>query len=222
MRLPALSRWSTLGVPPPLAPIRLGYGDVSLAPLRALRQSPSTLWRPHVHVVSPPSSRQQPWRLRPELSMHSWSMRKTPLHLSWSPQHFELPTQRDAHQASRTKTKSTVGSWHTLSSRCLGRRPRLTVQLVSCTRPSISGFPSGIAPDVWGLHVLSVRLLHPSRKFLHCELHLTPVLTEIAGQHRPRSVESSILSTKLLAIFFISRSHTKSAHSFAFVAQSHL
>ena len=36
-----------------------------------------------------------------------------------------------------------------------------------------------------GLHVLVVRLLHPSRKFLHCELQLTPVLTEMAGPRRP-------------------------------------
>ena len=187
-------------------------------PLRALRQSPLTLWRPHVHVVLPLLPCQQPMPLRTERSMHSLSTRRTPLHLSLAPPHFELlPTlQGDAQQASRTKTKSTVGSSHTLPSRRLRRRPRLAVQLVCCTRPSISGFPSGIAPDVRGL-VLDVRLLHPSRKFLHCELQLTPVLTEIAGPHRPRPVASSILCTQLLAIFFISR-----PHSFAFLAQSHL
>ena len=82
-------------VPLPLAPTRLGYGDVSLAPLRALKQSPSTLWRPLVHVVSPPLTCQQPWPLRPELSTHSWSTRKTPLRLSSSPPHFELlPTKQ--------------------------------------------------------------------------------------------------------------------------------
>ena len=57
-----------------------------------------------------------------------------------------------------------------------------------------------------GLHVLGVRLLHPSRKFLHCELQFAPVLTEIAGPHRPRSVGSSILCIKPLAIFFLSNS----------------
>ena len=77
-------------------PTRLGYGDVSLVPLRALRQSPSTLWRPLVHVVSPPLPCQQPWPLRLELSMHSWSTRKTPRHLSLSPPHFELlPTGKE-------------------------------------------------------------------------------------------------------------------------------
>ena len=113
--VPALSRWSAQGVPPPLAPTRLGYGDVLLVPLHALRQSP---WRPHVHMVLPPSPSRQPWPLRPELPMHSWSTRKTPLHMSFSPPHFELlPTlQGDAHQASRTKTKSTVGSSHTVPS----------------------------------------------------------------------------------------------------------
>ena len=45
-RFPALSRWSALGAPPPLAPTRPGHGGVSLVPLRALRQSSSTLWRP--------------------------------------------------------------------------------------------------------------------------------------------------------------------------------
>ena len=95
------SRWSAHGVPPPLAPTRLGYGDVSLAPLRALRQSPSTLWLPHVHVVSPPWTCQQPWPLRPEISMHSWSAHKTQLRLSLSPPHSELlPTrQGDAHHS---------------------------------------------------------------------------------------------------------------------------
>ena len=39
-----------------------------------------------------------------------------------------------------------------------------------------------------GLLVLGIRLLHPSRKFLHRELQLAPVLTEIAGPYRPRSV----------------------------------
>ena len=65
----------------------------------------------------------------------SWSTRKTPLRLSLSPPHLEfLPTkQGDARQASRSKTKSTVGSSHILPSRCLRRRPRLAVQLVCCT-----------------------------------------------------------------------------------------
>ena len=36
-----------------------------------------------------------------------------------------------------------------------------------------------------GLHVLGIRLLHPSRKFLYRELQVTPALTEIAGPHRP-------------------------------------
>ena len=66
----------------------------------------------HVHVVLPPSPCLLPLPLRPELSMHSWSTRKTPLHLSLSPPRSGLlPTkQGDARQASRTKTKSTVGS----------------------------------------------------------------------------------------------------------------
>ena len=70
--------------------------------------------------------------MSPELSMQSWSTRRTPLHLSLSPPHFEwLPTlQGDAHQASRTKTKSTVGSSHTMPSRCLRRRPRLAVMFL--------------------------------------------------------------------------------------------
>ena len=104
-----------------------GCGDVSLAP--ALRQSPSTLWRPHVHVVLPPLPCQRPWPLSPELSMHSWSTRTTPLHLSLSPPHFELlPTlQGDAHPASHTKTKSTVGSSCIPPSRCLRRRPQSAV-----------------------------------------------------------------------------------------------
>ena len=85
--------------------------------------------------------------------MHSWSTRTTPLRLSLSPPHSELlPTrQGNSRQASRTKTKSTVGSSHILPSRCLTRRPRFAVQLVCCTQSSISDFPSGIAPDVRGL-----------------------------------------------------------------------
>ena len=102
-----------------LYPQDLGM-EMSHAPLRALRQSPSTQWRPHAHVCFTTFaivSRQ----LRPEFSMHSWSTRKTPLHLSLSPPHFELlPTlQGDTQQAPRTKTKSTVGSSHTLPSPCL-------------------------------------------------------------------------------------------------------
>ena len=93
---------------------RLGYGDVSLA--IAFDAVASTL-----HVVSPPLPSQEPWPLRRELSMHSWSTRKTQLRLSLSPPHSELlPTRQGyAHQASRTKAKSTVGSSHTLPSRCL-------------------------------------------------------------------------------------------------------
>ena len=45
-RLPALSRWSAHGVPSALVPTRLGYGDVSLVPLRVLKRSLSTLWHP--------------------------------------------------------------------------------------------------------------------------------------------------------------------------------
>ena len=94
VRLPTLSRWSAHDVPPPLAPTRLGYGEVSLAPPRALRQSsPSTLWRPHVHVVLPP--------------LPSWSMRGTPLHLSLSPQHFEfLRTRQGKHHVRRRSRPS--------------------------------------------------------------------------------------------------------------------
>ena len=151
--------------------------------LRALTQSPSTLWRPHVHVVLPSSPCQQPWPLRPELSMHSRSTRRTTLRLSLLlPRSRLLPTrQADAHQASRKKTKSTVGSSHILPSRCLRRRPRLAVHILCCTRPSIPGFPSGIAPDVGGLHVLGVRLLYPSRQFFKRELKLTLILTEPAS-----------------------------------------
>ena len=192
-------------MPPPLAPTKLGYGDVSLAPLRALRQSPSTLWRPHVHVVLPPSPCQQPWPLRPDLSIHSWSARRTPLRLSFLlPRSGLLPTLRgDAHQAPRTKTKSTVGSSHILPSRCLRRPPRLAVQLVCCARPSMSDVLQESHQTFEGLHVFGVRLLYPSRKFLHSELQLTSVLTEITGPHRPRSVAISILCTNFLAIFFI-------------------
>ena len=149
-RLRALSRWSADGVPLPLAPTRLGYGDVSLASLCVLSRSLSTLCYPPAHVALPPLPCQQPWPQHPELSMHSWSTCKTPLHLSLSPPHFELlPTkQEDARQASRTKTKSTVGSSNILPSRCLRRCPRLAVQLVDHRRPNISDFPSKIAPDV--------------------------------------------------------------------------
>ena len=68
---------------------------------------------------------------------------KTQLRLSLSLPHYELlPTrQGDAHRASRTKTKTTVGTSHTLPSRCLRRRPRLVVQLVCCTRPRHLGLP---------------------------------------------------------------------------------
>ena len=54
-QFPLLSRWLALVVPPPIAPTRLGYGDVLLVTPHALRQSPSTLSRPLAHVVSPPS-----------------------------------------------------------------------------------------------------------------------------------------------------------------------
>ena len=50
-RTMAHSRWSTFGGSLLLAPTRVGYGGVSLVPLRALRLSPSTLWRPLVHVA---------------------------------------------------------------------------------------------------------------------------------------------------------------------------
>ena len=154
----------------------------------------------------PPLTCQQPWPLRPELSMHSWSTRKTQLRLSLSPPHSELlPTRQGyAHQASRTKTDDWLFS--------------LSVVHDQACRTSLQESHQTFE----GLHVLGVWLLHPSRKFLRCELQLTSVLTEIAGPHRPRSVASSTLCIKLLAIFFISRPHTKSTHSFAFVAQSHL
>ena len=99
---------------------------------------------------------------------------------------------------------------------CLRRRPRLAVQLVCCTRSRISGSFRNRTRRFEGLHVLGIRLLHPSRQFLHRELQLTSVLTEIAGPHRPRWVASSTLCIKLLAIFFVSRPNTRSPHSFAF------
>ena len=168
-RLLALSRWSAHGVPLPLAPTRLGNGDVSLAPLRALRQSPSTLWRPRVHLVSPPLTCQQSWPLRPELSMHSWSKRKTQLRLNLSPPHFELlPTKLgDARKASRTKTKSTVGSSH-IRSQSLSEKTS-TIGCSTCLLYTIKhlGLPIQESHQtVEGLHVLGIRLLHPSRQFL--------------------------------------------------------
>ena len=186
-------------MPLPLAPTRLGCGDVSLVPLRVLRRSLSTLWHPLAHT----------WQ-----SSRCTLGQRVKLRFTWACRHhlfFELlPTkQGDARQASRTKTKSTVGSSHILPSRCLRRRPRLAGQLVCCTQSSISDSPSGIAPDVWGLHLLGVRLLQPSRQFLHRELQLTPVLTERAGPHRPRSVASSTFGIKLFAIFFVSRPNVR-------------
>ena len=87
-RLPALSRWSDHVVPLPLAPTRLGYGNVSLAPLHVLRRSPWTLWHPLAQVALPSLTCQQPLPLSPELSMHSWSMRRTPLRLSLCRHHI--------------------------------------------------------------------------------------------------------------------------------------
>ena len=48
------------------------------------------------------------------------------------------------------------------------------------------------------LHVLAIRLLHPSRQFLHRELQYISVLTVIADSNHPRSIVSSILCIKLL------------------------
>ena len=157
--------------------------------------------------------------------MHSWSTRRNLLHLSLLLSRSGLlPTrQGDAHQASCTKTKSTVGSSHTLPSRGLRRRPRLAVQLVCCTRPQHLGLlfrnrTRRLRVCMFLVFGCSIRLA--TSFTANCSS--TPVLTEIADPHRQRSVASSILSTKLLAIFFISRPHTRSTHSFAFVAQSHL
>ena len=58
-------------------------------------------------------------------------------------------------------------------------------------------------------HVLGIRLLHPSRKVLHCELQLTSVLTEVAGPHRPRSEARSTLSITFLAIVLVSHPNTR-------------
>ena len=162
-----------------------------------------------LHVVSPPLTSQEPWPLRRELSMHSWSTRKTQLRLSLSPPHSELlPTRQGyAHQASRTKAKSTVGSSHTLPSRCL--TSGCSACLLCTTKHP--GLPfRNRTRRFRACMFLVLRLLHLSRKFLHCELQLTSVLTEIAGPHRPRSVASSTLCIKLLAIVFISRPHTRS------------
>ena len=138
---PALSRWSAHVVPVPLAPTRLGYGDVSLVPLHVLRRSLSTLRHPLVHVVLC----QQPLPLRPELLIHSWSMRRTPLLLSLSPPHFErrcppsikyedaVDHQVFAHSAQSLSEKtSTIGC-----SACL-----------LYTTKHLGILPSGIAPDV--------------------------------------------------------------------------
>ena len=142
-QFPLLSRWSALVVPPPLAPTRLGYGDVLLVLDRTLRQSPSTLSRPLAHVALPPSPCLLPKPPLPELSTHSWPTRNTQLHLSLSPPRFELllKRQEDVHPASRTKTKLTVVSSCTPPNRCLKRRQRRAVQAVCCRRPNISDFP---------------------------------------------------------------------------------
>ena len=58
-------------------------------------------------------------------------------------------------------------------------------------------------------HVLGIRLLHPSRKVLHCELQLPSVLTEVAGPHRPRSEARSTLSITFLAIVLVSHPNTR-------------
>ena len=103
--------------------------------LRALRQSPSTRWRScrtrgfttfdmsRSHGDCAQSSR-----------VHSWSTRKTQLRLSLPPPHSELlPTrQREDRQASRTKTKSTVGSSRIPTSRCLRSRPTIGCATSSC------------------------------------------------------------------------------------------
>ena len=55
----------------PLVPKRLGYGDVLLVLLRALRQLPSTLSRPLAHVALPPSPCLLSLPPLPELSTRS-------------------------------------------------------------------------------------------------------------------------------------------------------
>ena len=128
------------------------------------------------------------------LDAHSWSMRKTQLRMSLSPPQFELlPTkQRYARQASRTKTKSTLGSSRI---RPVAKKTS-TIGCSTCLLYTTKhlGLPFlNRTRRLRACKFLVFWLLHPSRKFLHRELQLTPVVTEIAGPHRPRSVASSTL-----------------------------
>ena len=156
------------------------------------RQSPSTLWRPHVHVFLPHLPCQQPWPLRPELSMHSWSARKN----SASPEHVattfpsccrrgkEMPAKHHIRRRSRPS------GLHTLSEKTS------TIGCSACLLHTTKhlGLPfRNRTRRFEGWHVLGVRLLHPFRKFLHYKLQLTRVSTEIAGPHRPRSAATSVL-----------------------------
>ena len=92
----------------------------------------------------PALTRQLPWPLRPELSMHSWSQCvKTQLRLSLSPTTFCVV----ADAAKRCPPSITYedevhrrGPRTPLPSRCLRRRPRLAVQLVCCTQASRTSF----------------------------------------------------------------------------------
>ena len=204
------------------SPYQRDFHFPALFLLRALRQSPSTQWRPLAHVAWPPL----PCRLtrppRQKHLTHSWSTRRTQLRLSSSPPHFELllTRQRTQHHERRRsrptclRVSCPVAVWEDVHD--------WLFRLSAADDQASRTFLQESHQTFKGLHVLGVQLLHSPRKLLHCELQLTPVLTEEAGPHRPRSVASSILSTKLLAIFFISRPNTWRTHCFAFVVQSHL
>ena len=105
------------------------------------------------------------------------------------PHSDQLPMrQRDAHQAARTKTKSTVMSSHTLPGRCLEDVHEWLFSL-SVVHDQASRTCFMNRTRRFGL--ACTRCSAASRKFLHCELQLTFVFTEIDGAHRPRPVANS-------------------------------
>ena len=160
-RLPALSRWSAHGVPPPFVPRRLGHGEVSLAPPRALRQSASALWRPHTytwfhhlcHVISHGHCAQSSRCTLGQRAELCFTCACRHHILSCCRRCKEVPTKH--HVRSRSRPSVFAHPAHSLSEKTS------TIGCSACLLYTTKhlGLP--------GLHVLGIRLLHPSHKFLH-------------------------------------------------------
>ena len=121
-----------------LHPQDLGMEMSHSPPLRASRQSPLTLWRPLVHVASPPLTCQQPSPLRPELSMHSCLTRKTQLRLSLSPPHSELLPTAHAAQSLSEKTRNRARRWRACKFLIFGCCIRLASSFTANCRSDLS------------------------------------------------------------------------------------